>query len=234
MIRKKHPFTSSQTKSLKTLEDQTPSEIFSFFERLKNMSAIQRFGTLAMIQRETVSSHSYNVAILCLLIADYEDTPELNKEVLLRKALFHDFEETLLSDIPHPIKHRFKGGKLGKLLKEIVPELISKEIFKELPEKLKQINIEWTQTAKEGIEGEIVEAADAMDTVITALREINLGNRYFEKVYQVALALLSKHKNFKFVKLFIKEAKEYASNSNQADFVPACAEKFDPDKSESD
>ena len=82
-------------------------QLFAFFERLKTMSSIQRFGTLPMIQSESVAAHSFNVAILSSLIADYEPELKVDHALLLRKALFHDFEETILSDSPHPIKHRF-------------------------------------------------------------------------------------------------------------------------------
>src|SRR3954471_11986493 len=138
--------------------DPSVDTLFAFFERLKTMSSIQRFGTLPMIQSESVAAHSFNVAIMSLLIADYEPDLKVDHALLLRKALFHDFEETILSDIPHPIKHRFKGGKLGQLLKEIVPELIENEIFKELPERLKQKYVPLARDAKEDLEGQIVGA----------------------------------------------------------------------------
>ena len=82
-------------------DDVSVDRLFAFFERLKTMSSIQRFGTLPMIQSESVAAHSFNVAIFSLLIADYDETLQLDRELLLRKALFHDFEETVLSDIPH-------------------------------------------------------------------------------------------------------------------------------------
>ena len=42
--------------------------LFGFFERLKTMSSIKRFGTLPMIEIESVASHSYNVAIMALMM----------------------------------------------------------------------------------------------------------------------------------------------------------------------
>ena len=154
-------------------EDPAAERLFAFFERLKTMSSIQRFGTLPMIQGENVASHSFNVAILALLTADYENNPAINTEKVLRQALLHDFEETILSDIPHPIKHRFQGGKLGKVLKDIVPDLVRDEIFKELPQPLRDRCTHAALTAKDGIEGRIVAAADAMD--LDRLRVIDTG-----------------------------------------------------------
>lgn len=189
--------------------EHVKDRLFAFFERLKTMSSIRRFGTLPMIEVESVASHSYNVAIMALMIADYEPGLNANRESLLRKALFHDFEETILSDIPHPIKHRFKGGKLGQLLKEIVPELVEHEIFKELPTRLKERYVKDALGAKEDLEGRIVSAADAMDILVTSLRELKLGNRYFDRIFDVGMGMLEKYSEFKFAGLFMESAKRY-------------------------
>ena len=204
-----------KTKSGSTSSPGLPEDIFSFFERLKTVKSIKRFGTLPMIEFESVAAHSYNVAILSLMIADFEESKEIDKETVLRKALLHDFEESILSDIPHSIKHRYKGGRLAKMLKGIVPELIEEEIFKELPDNLRENYICHSRDAKDGTEGKIVEAADAMDTILTAIRELKLGNRYFEKVFEDAVQLAGKHDNLKFVKLFLEKATAYRSKLNE-------------------
>ncbi len=200
--------------------------LFGFFERLKTMSSIKRFGTLPMIEVESVASHSYNVAIMALMIADYEDGLNISREVLLRKALFHDFEETILSDIPHPIKHRFKGGKLGQLLKEIVPELIENEIFKELPDRLKKLCVNAALSAKEDTEGQIVGAADAMDIIMTSLRELKLGNRYFERIFEVGLSMLQKYEKFAFARLFAESARRYRLQGGDLSAKPTFSDEF--------
>lgn len=206
--------------------DHSPDRLFAFFERLKTMSSIQRFGTLPMIQGENVASHSFNVAILALLVADHEENPDINVEKVLRQALLHDFEETILSDIPHPIKHRFQGGKLGKVLKEIVPDLVRNEIFKELPQPLRDRFTRSALTAKDGIEGRVVAAADAMDILMTALRELKMGNRYFQSIFEVGLQLLSHYEDFKFAKLFAESARRYRERDYHAEAQPTFSDEF--------
>jgi putative hydrolase of HD superfamily len=200
--------------------------LFAFFERLKTMSSLKRFGTLPMNENESVAAHSYNVAIMALMVADYEPELKADRESLLRKALFHDFEETILSDIPHPIKHRFKGGKLGQLLKEIVPELIENEIFKELPERLKRQYVRSALDAKSDLEGEIVAAADAMDIVMTSLRELKMGNRYFEGIFDVGIRMLDKHAKFAFARLFAESARLYRAKGDEASAQPTFSDEF--------
>jgi 5'-deoxynucleotidase YfbR-like HD superfamily hydrolase len=200
--------------------------LFAFFERLKTMSSIQRFGTLPMIQGENVASHSFNVAILALLTADYEENPSLDVEKVLRSALLHDFEETILSDIPHPIKHRFQGGKLGKVLKDIVPDLVRDEIFKELPQPLRDRCTRAALTAKDGAEGRIVAAADAMDILMTALRELKMGNRYFQAIFEVGMQLLSQYEDLRFAKLFADSARGYRERDYHAEAQPTFSDEF--------
>jgi 5'-deoxynucleotidase YfbR-like HD superfamily hydrolase len=200
--------------------------LFAFFERLKTMSSIQRFGTLPMIQGENVASHSFNVAILALLTADYEENPAIDVEKVLRQALLHDFEETVLSDIPHPIKHRFQGGKLGKVLKDIVPDLVRDEIFKELPEPLRDRCTRAALMAKDGIEGRIVGAADAMDILVTSLRELKMGNRYFQSIFDVGLTLLSQFEDLKFARLFSESARGYRERDYHAEAQPTFSDEF--------
>ncbi len=210
--------------------DPSPDNLFAFFERLKTMSSIQRFGTLPMIQSESVAAHSFNVAILSLLIADYEEDLKVDPALLMRKALFHDFEETILSDIPHPIKHRFQGGKLGKQLEEIVPALIRDEVFKELPPDLRDRCTRAALSAKEGPEGRIVAAADAMDIVMTSLRELKMGNRYFHNIFEVGLTLISRHEHLRFVKLFSDSAKQYRGRDFIDTGKPTFSDEFvDPE-----
>jgi putative hydrolase of HD superfamily len=205
--------------------EHVKDRLFAFFERLKTMSSIRRFGTLPMLESENVASHSYNVAIMALMIADYEPDLKADRESLLRKALFHDFEEAILSDIPHPIKHRFKGGKLGRLLKEIVPELVENEIFKELPDGLKDRYVKDALGAKEDLEGRIVSAADAMDILVTSLRELKLGNRYFDRIFDVGMGMLEGYAEFKFARLFMESAKRYRERGTQ-DTQPTFSDEF--------
>jgi 5'-deoxynucleotidase YfbR-like HD superfamily hydrolase len=207
--------------------ESSPDSLFAFFERLKTMSSIQRFGTLPMIQGENVASHSFNVAILALLTADYEgEGAGIDVEKVLRSALLHDFEETILSDIPHPIKHRFQGGKLGKVLKDIVPDLVRDEIFKELPQPLRDRCTRAALTAKEGVEGRVVAAADAMDILMTALRELKMGNRYFQSIFEIGLKLLSQYEDFRFAKLFAESARRYRERDYHAEAQPTFSDEF--------
>jgi len=183
------------------------------------MSAIRRFGTLPSAHQDSVANHSYDVAVLAMMIADREGDPTLSVEKILRKALWHDFEETIVSDIPHPIKHKYQGGRLGALLEEIVETVLQEEAFHELPEDLARRYAADARDAKREREGEVVAAADAMDLVIVATREIKMGNRYFEHVFEAGLGLCAKYRHFKLVDEFCLVARNYLERGQFVDGV---------------
>jgi 5'-deoxynucleotidase YfbR-like HD superfamily hydrolase len=183
------------------------------------MSAIRRFGTLPSAQHDSAANHSFDVAVLAMMIADREEDPTLSMEKILRKALWHDFEETIVSDIPHPIKHRFQGGRLGKLLEEIVETVLETEAFIELPEEMARRYAADAKDAKREREGEVVGAADAMDLVIVATREIKMGNRYFEHVFEAGMVLCEKYRHFRLVDEFCRVARKYLERGQFVDGV---------------
>ena len=197
----------------------SPDDLPGFFERLRNMSAIRRFGTLPSAQHDSAANHSFDVAVLAMMIADREEDPTLSMEKILRKALWHDFEETIVSDIPHPIKHRFQGGRLGKLLEEIVETVLETEAFIELPEEMARRYATDAKDAKREREGEVVGAADAMDLVIVATREIKMGNRYFEHVFEAGMVLCEKYRHFRLVDEFCRVARKYLERGQFVDGV---------------
>jgi 5'-deoxynucleotidase YfbR-like HD superfamily hydrolase len=183
------------------------------------MSAIRRFGTLPSAHHDSVANHSFDVAVLAMMIADRQGDPTLSVEKILRKALWHDFEETIVSDIPHPIKHRYQGGRLGELLEEIVATVLENEAFHELPEELSRRYAADARDAKREREGEVVAAADAMDLVIVATREVKLGNRYFEHIFDVGMNLLTRYRHFTLVDEFCQVARAYLEGGQFVDGV---------------
>ena len=200
-------------------ENWNPEGLPGFFERLRNMSAIRRFGTLPSAHHDSVANHSYDVAVLSMMIADRQSDPSLCMEKILRKALWHDFEETIVSDIPHPIKHRYQGGRLGELLEEIVETVLENEAFHELPADMAHRYASDARDAKRDKEGDVVAAADAMDLVIFATRVIKLGNRYFEHIFEVGMQLCEKHRHFVLVDEFCRVARKYLDEGQFVDGV---------------
>jgi len=75
---------------------------------------------------EKVSSHSFNVSFLVILLGDQFE--KLNKERALKMALVHDIPESLITDLPQESK--------GFIKKDNAESKAASELFKNNPELL--------------------------------------------------------------------------------------------------
>jgi len=99
--------------------------------RIYLMQHTTRFNNLPVINRQNIAEHSNGVSLLCLLIGK-EISEKLRenrfplfldyKEASLY-ANFHDYEETVSTDLPLPLKR-----KLGSAVMSAIDEIISEEI----------------------------------------------------------------------------------------------------------
>lgn len=157
-----------------------------FIEEEKKLDRVIRFSATTRIKDESVSEHSFHVALYSMILADLEEKifkNKVDKEKLLKSALLHDLEECLTGDIIYDFKHTHKN--LTKEIKKISKKFFE-DLMKKLPEKISKEYISLWQTAKDKkkIEGKIIEAADKLEGLIYALNEFTLGNRAFKPVIE--------------------------------------------------
>ena len=170
---------------------------------LRRMRHLRRCNTLPTISDEDVAQHSYYVAMLAMSIGDEYNTyatehnvgyhpldaenqmDELNMEVVLRKALCHDMEETFVSDIPWNIKHADKETH----------SMFEKSIQKHMDlvfdgTSSLQIQRDMNKTCKDGLEGELVNVADMLELGIYSWEEYNQGNKSMKGMLYKAVRLI--------------------------------------------
>lgn len=159
--------------------------------RLKEVGRCNNFFTL---KKEDDAQHSYYVAIISELIAeDYnsnvnEDELKFNIGVLLKKALFHDIEESFIGDIPHNIKHSDKqtGELIDKAVNKKIDEVIEDDLIKER-----------NKTAKQGFEGQLIDLVDMLELAFYSLEEIVKGNNSMIPLYKKAVRIVKEKDLFK-------------------------------------
>lgn len=85
--------------------------LLQLIARADRLEALPRTGWLicGISAPETVAAHSYMVAMIAMWIADHLDEP-VDMALLLRMALLHDLGESMLTDLPSPVK-RFVGAE---------------------------------------------------------------------------------------------------------------------------
>jgi putative hydrolase of HD superfamily len=105
--------------------------ILDFFKNSVNLKNIPRQGwidKLSIIRPESVSDHSYSMAIMCMIISDLKN---FNSEKILKMALLHDLAESLIGDlIPEQIdkesKKKLENDAFEKIVKNLPEQIKSK------------------------------------------------------------------------------------------------------------
>ena len=157
-----------------------------FLKEERKLDRVIRFSAHTRIKDESVSEHSFHVALYAMILADLEEKIFKNKvdrEKVLKTALLHDLEECLTGDIIYDFKHT--NESLTKEIKRMSQKFFEK-LMKNLSGKMaKDYILLWAKSKdKNKIEGKIIEAADKLEGLIYALNEFSLGNTAFKLIIE--------------------------------------------------
>ena len=122
-------------------------------------SEVKRYHTVRTLQEETVSHHSFGVAMYCYLLG-YPSAE------LLIAALTHDLAEHQLGDIPSPAKRQYGIGDQVNALEERL---------------LRDVGFDFTLSESEK---RTLKLADIFQGMSFCLREIQLGNSGMRGIFQ--------------------------------------------------
>jgi len=158
-----------------------------FLKEERKLDKVIRFSAQMRIKDESVSEHSFHVALYAMILADSEEKifqNKVDKEKLLKTALLHDLEECLTGDIIYGFKHTDKN--LTREIKRISQRFFE-NLMKNFPEKISKeyLNLWEGAKNKNKIEGKILEAADKLEGLIYALNEFKLGNKEFKETIEI-------------------------------------------------
>lgn len=149
------------------------SSLKEYLGNIDGLRNLVRYQTAPRVSSETVAEHSFFVAAYVLKLNDYYN---FNLEKAVTVALLHDFSEVFISDVPHPIKSKFKV--LNDILNKEEYNVNSTYISKEFADNLEEFN------NLTSVEGMVIALADALSVVTYSKYEIGLGNsKYMRDVY---------------------------------------------------
>lgn len=156
------------------------------YKQVCKLSNIKRFAALKLDREYSVAEHSYRVAMMCIILVDeynsLETTSEsmkISREETIMKALFHDLEESIVGDIPTPVK-QIEG------VREVI-RMASEKIMKEqilddnLPNKAEYLKM-WVED-KDGETGQVILLADKLEALLAAAYELKRGNKDLQKAF---------------------------------------------------
>lgn len=150
----------------------------SFFAMLYRMRYIERWALMRATEKENLSEHSLDVAILTealINIANIRFDAKLDANLGSNLALYHDVPEIITGDLPTPIKYHDEIMKNAykKIEKQAIDRLLDK-----LPEDFKNI---YKEKFEENADYEpYIKAADKLAALIKCIEERKAGNNEFK------------------------------------------------------
>lgn len=154
------------------------------YKHVCKLSNVKRFAALKLVREYSGAEHSYRVAMMGMFIVDeYNSLPtttsKISCEEVLRKALIHDLEESVVGDIPTPVK-QYPG--MRDLVREASLQIMEEQIIdKSLPNREEYLRC-WKED-KDGETGEVIELADKLEALLSAAYELKIGNKDLQKAF---------------------------------------------------
>jgi len=163
---------------------------------LKRLDNIVQWLERDTFNRESVSQHSFKVAVFTRVLLDdiFGDTQDFRVERFkmncVTHAIFHDFDEAIfLRDVSHNVKYNeFNGSDVRKSIDDFVEYEFNKEFAKESESEkpaydtLKSAIIDVDPDVKK-----VVKVADWLALLYYCRRELALGNKNFELTYKYCI-----------------------------------------------
>ena len=162
------------------------------YKAATRLGNINRFAQIKLDKPYNGAEHSFRVGILAMLIVDdynlRNPDKKINVEEVLRKALIHDLEESVIGDIATPVKNRSKDFK--EAYKTLGIEVMKEDVLSGSP--LPELYFKMWVEDKSDLSGEIIKLADGLEAFSTANYELRRGNMSLKSAFYALKAGLEK------------------------------------------
>lgn len=176
----------------------------TFFALISRMKYIRRWGLMRNLHKESLSEHSFDVAVLAGALAGIENArfnKSINVEKVTTLALYHDCTEIITGDMPTPVKYH--SDEIRSAYKG-VENAARQKLLNSLPKELMEQYGEYLSIDTNTQEYEIIKAADKLSALVKCLDEKAGANHDFDSAEKTLLAALTGSK-LKSVKVFMDE-----------------------------
>lgn len=155
---------------------------------ISRMKYIDRWALMRNEQRENLTEHSFEVAVIAHVLAEIGNKrfgKSINAERAALLGLFHDAPETLTGDMPTPVK--YYNDEVRNAYKTVEAEA-AQSLVNMLPEDLRGTYAPLLIPNDTDVElHRIVKAADKISALIKCLEEKKAGNGEFNSAYDGTL-----------------------------------------------
>ncbi len=154
---------------------------YGFFAMISRMKYIDRWALMRNTERESLDSHSMEVAVVAhalALIGNKRYGKSYNADRAAVLGLYHDAHEIITGDMPTPVKYRNKV--ILDAYKEIEGEA-SERLVSMLPEDMRDVYRDILNESDDEELITLVKAADRISALIKCIEERKAGNTEFKK-----------------------------------------------------
>lgn len=150
-----------------------------FFAMLSRMKYISRWALMRNTERENLSEHSLETAIIAHALAVLGNTRfsrQVNPERAALLAVYHDVPEILTGDMPTPVK--YYNPQIREAYGE-VERTAGERMLSMLPEDIRGSYRNLLIQEEGTMEARLVKAADKLSALIKCIEERKAGNMEF-------------------------------------------------------
>ena len=179
--------------------------MYSLFAMMARMKYIERWALMRNANRENISEHSLEVAMLAhglAIIARERCGKELDVNQIAMMGLYHDANEIITGDMPTPVKYYDEDIKEAY---KRVEDVASRTMLNKLPDYMKKYyEPVFFQKENSEYQWKIVKAADKLSALIKCREELRTGNQEFKTAEKTTLQALE-NMHMEEVEIFMKE-----------------------------
>lgn len=176
-----------------------------FFAMMSRMKYIERWALMRNSEKENISEHSLEVAMIAhglAVISNVRLGNNLNVEKAALIGLFHDSTEIITGDMPTPVK--YYNDDIKEAFKEVEKKAADK-LLSYLPEDMKlYYEPLFFKAEEDAYLWKLKKAADKLSALIKCIEEEKAGNTEFKTAYQ-SLYESIKVMNLKEADIFMEE-----------------------------
>lgn len=182
---------------------------YPFFAMMARMKYIERWALMRNSDRENISEHSMEVAMLAHglgIIAKEKCGKDIDLEKVALIGLYHDANEIITGDMPTPVKYH--DPSIRDAYKK-VEDMANRKLLTQLPSYMKSYyeEIFFPQEGDEEL-WKLVKAADKLSALIKCIEEEKAGNKEFCTAYNTIWDSLERM-NLEEVKIFARDFLPY-------------------------
>jgi len=174
----------------------------NYYAMLSRMKNIYRWGLMRNTRRESLSEHSFEVALIAHALAVINNERlggKIDANYCATAALFHDTSEIITGDMPTPVKYH--NPEIRDAYKK-VEKIAEDKLISMLPEDLRETFVPLYQP-EEDVE-KIIKAADRISALIKCIEETDMGNKEFKEA-KVSIEKSVRSLNLKEADIFLDE-----------------------------